>query len=47
MEMDYPDRDQILLVELPKDTDMTEVETASVATVEKESLWSKLVSLLD
>jgi hypothetical protein len=47
LEMDYPDRDQILLVELPKDTDMTEVETASVATVEKESLWSKLVSLLD
>ena len=47
LEMDYPDRDQILLVELPKDTHKTQIETASVATAEKESIWNKLVSLLD
>ncbi|HZJ57376.1 MAG TPA: hypothetical protein VFD89_03960 [Clostridia bacterium] len=47
LEMDYPHKGQILMVDLPEKTNKAEVETASLASGGKESLWSRLVSLLD
>ena len=46
LDMDYPDNEQILFVELPK-MDTKEVADASTSTDQKENLWSKIIGLLD
>ena len=46
LEMDYPDKEQILFVELPE-KDTKEVADTSTVSEPKESLWSKIIGLLD
>ena len=46
LEMDYPDDDQILFVELP-DMDTNKEEDAPTHAEQKEDLWSKILGLLD
>lgn len=46
LEMDYPDDEQILFVELPE-MDMHKEEDAPTHTEQKEDLWSKILGLLD
>lgn len=46
LEMDYPDKEQVLFVELPEKTTKDSAEIAK-ETENKESLWSKIIGLLD
>lgn len=46
LEMDYPEDEQILFVELP-DIDSGHMADTSIHPEQKEDLWSKILSLLD
>ncbi len=46
LEMDYPDKEQVLYVELPE-RQIQKTADDQLAVEDNESLWSKILSLLD
>ncbi|NLJ41255.1 MAG: cell division protein FtsL [Clostridiales bacterium] len=47
LEMYYPDKEQVVYVELPEMKNENEIEGTEIASEGKESLWNKIIGLLD
>ncbi len=47
LDMDYPDGEQVFYVELPEKTIEEFAVDSTIESEQEESLWSKIVSLLD